>query len=192
MQCTKRHFNLNSCCNQCIWRNASLELTLTIGKTSYSVGEPVNLTLTITNISNQTINYTHTGLDFDFQIYNGTNNVVYQWSNFKAIAQFIAITPLPAGESTAVNFTWQQICNFNAQDEGYPVSPGTYNIVGETGPTYRIQTTPIQIPIGIAPTVTSTPPPTPTPTFTLLAPTLDVSCQVRLLTQTLKWKSPEA
>jgi len=50
-------------------RNGSLELTLTLDKTSYSLGEPVNLTLTITNISNQTINYTHTGLDFDFSSY---------------------------------------------------------------------------------------------------------------------------
>ena len=157
--------------------NGSLELSLTIDKTSYSLGEPVNLTLFITNISNQTINYTHTGLDFDFQVINGTNNVVYQWSNFRAIAQFLAIIPLSAGESTSANFTWQQICNFNTQVEGYPVSPGTYNIVGETGPTYRIQTAPIQITIGIAPTVISTPTPTPTPTSTPPAPNLDVSCQ---------------
>lgn len=147
--------------------NGSLELTLTIDKATYSLGEPVNLTLSITNISNQTINYTHTGLDFDFQVLNGTNNVVYQWSNFRAIAQFIAITPLPAGESTSANFTWEQICNFNAQVEGDPVSPGTYNIVGETGPTYKIQTAPIQITIGNVPTSTPTPAPTSNPTPTV-------------------------
>jgi hypothetical protein len=125
----------------------NLELTMTLDKTSYSLGEPVNLTLTITNISNQTINFEHTGLDFDFQVYNGTNNVVYQWSNFRAIAQFIAIVPLSAGESFSANFTWLQTCNFNAQVEGDPVSPGTYYIVGQTGPTYGIQTTPIQLTI---------------------------------------------
>jgi hypothetical protein len=125
----------------------NLELTMTLNKTTYSLGEPVNLTLTITNISNQTINFTHTGLDFDFQVYNDTNNQVYQWSNFKAIAQFIAIVPLHAGESMSANFTWLQTCNFNAQVEGDPVSPGTYNIIGQTGPTYGIQTTPIQITI---------------------------------------------
>ena len=125
----------------------NLELTMTLNKTSYSLGEPVNLTLTITNISNQTINFEHTGLDFDFQVYNGTNNVVYQWSNFRAIAQFITIMPLSAGESFSANFTWLQTCNFNAQVEGDPVSPGTYYIVGQTGPTYGIQTTPIQLTI---------------------------------------------
>jgi hypothetical protein len=127
--------------------NGNLELTMTLDKTSYSLGEPVNLTLTITNISNQTINFKHTGLDFDFQVYNGTNNVVYQWSNFRAIPQFIAIEPLSPGENISANFTWVQTCNFNAQVQGDPVSPGTYYIVGQTGPTYGIQTTPMQITI---------------------------------------------
>lgn len=142
--------------------NGSLELTLTIDKTSYSLGEPVNLTLTITNISNKTINYTHTGLDFDFQVTNGTNNQVYQWSNFRAIAQFIAIIPLAPGESSSANFTWQQISNFNPQTEGDPLSPGTYNMIGETGPTYKIQTTPIQITILGAPVSNPTPSSIPT------------------------------
>jgi hypothetical protein len=125
----------------------NLELTMTLDKTLYSLGEPVNLTLTITNISDQTINFTDTGLNFDFQVYNDTNNVVYQWSNFIAIPQFVAIVPLPAGQSISANFTWLQTCNFNLQVNGDPVSPGTYNIIGQTGPTYEIQTTPIQLTI---------------------------------------------
>jgi hypothetical protein len=127
--------------------NGVLELTVTLEKTTYSLGEPVNLTLTITDISNQTINYEHTGLDFDFQVYNGTNNVVYQYSNFIAIPQFIAIVPLQPGASRSENFTWSQTCNFNAQVQGDSVSPGTYYMVGQTGPTYGIQTTPIQLTI---------------------------------------------
>ena len=149
--------------------NGNLELTMTINKTSYSLGEPLNLTLTITNISNQTINYTHTGLDFDFQVNNGTNNIVYKWSNFRAIAQFITIEPLPAGESISANFTWQQTCNFNTQVEGDQVSQGTYNVIGETGPTYNIQTIPIPITILGVPTATPTPSPTPSvPEFSWL------------------------
>ncbi len=125
----------------------NLQLTMVLGKTVYSLGEPVDLILTITNISNQTINFMHSGLDFDFQVYNCTNNVVYQWSNFRGIAQFIAIVPLHAGESRSANFTWLQTCNFNASVEGDPVSPGTYNIIGQTGPVYGLQTTPIQLTI---------------------------------------------
>ncbi len=86
-------------------------------------------------------------MDFDFQVYNGTNNLVYKWSNFIAIAQFITIVPLSPGENISANFTWLQTCNFNAQVQGDPVSSGTYYIVGQTGPTYGIQTTPIQLTI---------------------------------------------
>ena len=127
--------------------NSTLELTMTLDKTSYFLGEPVNLTLTLTNVSNQTINYEHTGLDFDFQVYNGTNNPVYQWSNFQAIPQFIALEPLYAGASISANFTWLQTCNYNAQVQGDLILPGTYYIVGQTGPIYGIQTTPIQLTI---------------------------------------------
>jgi len=51
------------------------------------------------------------------------------------------------------------------------VSPGTYNIIGETGPTYAIKTTPIQLTIGVTPTPTPTPIPTLTPSTTLPATT---------------------
>ena len=71
-----------------------LELAMTIEKTYYVLGEPINITLTITNISNQTINFTHTGQDFDFLVYNDTNNLVYQWSKGRAFPLFITIIPL--------------------------------------------------------------------------------------------------
>jgi hypothetical protein len=73
------------------WGNGELQVTLELEKTVYNLGEQVNLTVTITSISNQTVNFTHTGLDFNFQVYNDTNNLVYDWSNSKAIAQFVII-----------------------------------------------------------------------------------------------------
>jgi len=146
--------------------NGTLELTMTLDKTSLSLGESVNLTLTLTNISKQTVSFTHTGLDFDFKVYNGTNNLVYQYSNFLIIPDFTYIVPLPPGEGFSANFTWMQTCNFNEQVTGNPVSPGTYNIVGETGSTYGIQTTPIQLTIVGAPTATPTPTLTLTPSAT--------------------------
>ena len=112
--------------------NGILELTMSIDRDSYSLGRTCSPDLTITNISNETIDYEHTGLDFDFQVYNDTNNLVYRWSNFIAIPQFIAIVPLPAGESKSANFTWLQTCNSNLSVQGDLASPGTYNIIGET------------------------------------------------------------
>lgn len=127
--------------------NGQLQLSLTIGKTIYALGEPVNFTLSIMNISNQTISFTHTGLDFDFQITNDTSNLVYQYSNFRAIAQFISTQPLAPGESTSQNFSWSQDCNFNLSVEGDPVVAGSYFLVGLSGQTYGLQTAPVLITI---------------------------------------------
>ena len=59
-----------------------LELTMTLQKTEYSLGEPINITLTITNIGNQTITYAYCESlhRFDFRVYNDTNNGIYHWS----------------------------------------------------------------------------------------------------------------
>ena len=123
-----------------------LELTMTIEKTTYVLGEPINITLTITNISNQTINFTHSGQDFDFLVYNDTNNLVYQWSKGKAFPMIVFIMPLNPQGNTTGTYIWQQTSN-NQSNQDTPVSPGTYTIVGETGTTYALQTKPIQITI---------------------------------------------
>jgi hypothetical protein len=127
--------------------NGELQLTLVLEKTVYSLGEPVNLTVTITNISKQTLNFTHTGLDFNFKVYNDSNSLVYQWSNFRVIPLFVTIEPFPAGESMSQSFTWLQTCNFNTSVVGDQVEAGTYYIVGQTGSAYGLQTTPIEIAI---------------------------------------------
>jgi hypothetical protein len=123
-----------------------LELTMAIEKPYYVIGEPINITLSITNISSQTINFTHTGHDFDFLVYNGTNNIIYQWSKGRAFPLFVMIVPLNPQENNTGTYVWQQTSNSQSNQE-IPVSPGTYNIVGETGPTYGLQTTPIQVTI---------------------------------------------
>lgn len=123
-----------------------LELTMTIEKTQYVLDEPINITLTITNISNQTINFNHTGQEFDFLVYNNTNNVIYQWSKDRAFPMFISILPLKPKENLTETYVWQQTSN-NQPKQDTPVSPGTYNLVGETGPTYALKTTPTQVTI---------------------------------------------
>ncbi|HUK84229.1 MAG TPA: BsuPI-related putative proteinase inhibitor [Candidatus Acidoferrum sp.] len=148
--------------------SGALKLTMTTDKTTYSLGEPVNLTLTITNISTQTISFTHSGYDFDFQVTNDTNSQVYRWSNFKAFPDIVTISQLQSGENISANFTWLQTCNFDVSVQDDPVSPGTYNIIGLSSQTYGIQTTPIQITIVGASTSapTSTTNPTPSPSST--------------------------
>jgi hypothetical protein len=134
-----------------------LQLTMALQKTKYSLGESISVTLTITNISNQTIRF---GLgpynDFDFRVYNGTNSILYQWSDRwigVAVYAHVLLETLNAGESLSENLAWQQTCYNSGLSEGVPVSSGTYYIVGRIGgPIYypansTIETTPIQIAI---------------------------------------------
>jgi hypothetical protein len=125
-----------------------LKLTMALQKTNYSLGESISITLTITNVSNQTRNF---GLgpdvnDFDFHVYNDTNSNIYWYSSRwvgSAIPLYIVFETLNAGESLNCALVWQQT-----------VSPGTYYIVGRVGPPFfygensTMETTPVQITIG--------------------------------------------
>jgi len=133
-----------------------LKLTMALQKITYSLGEPISITLTITNISNQTKTiYLGAYNDFDFRVYNGTNSTMYQWSNSwlgGAVPQIVRFQPLNAGESLSANFAWHQTCYNYGLSEGVPVSPGAYYIVGQIGSVLSaknstIETTPIQITI---------------------------------------------
>ncbi len=131
-----------------------LQLTMALQKTKYSLGESISITLTITNISNQTIRF---GLgpdvnDFDFHVYNDTNNDIYCYSDRwigAAIPQYVVLETLNSGESLDWTFVWQQTIVFPET-----VSPGTYYVVGRIGPPFfyeensTMETTPIQITIG--------------------------------------------
>jgi hypothetical protein len=133
-----------------------LQLTMTLEKTEYSPGEPVNMSFTLTNINNQTTTIEFSAYnDFDFRVYNGTNSTLYQWSNRwigVAVPQVIWVDALKAGESLSENLVWNQTCYNTGLSEGVPVSPGEYNIVGQigsviSGKNSTIQTTPIQVTI---------------------------------------------
>jgi len=138
-------------------QTVGLQLTMTLQKTNYSLGEPVNMTFTITNISNQTILLSqYAAYQFGFIVYNDTNNNLYQTSlNFPLYPNNpggLDIIPfsLNAEESFTETLVWGQTCNNTIYSEGVPVSPGTYYIVGQTGYIFNmngltIETTPIQI-----------------------------------------------
>ena len=128
--------------------NGNLQLTISLEKTVYSVWEPVNITLAIVNISNQTVDFTYTGMNFDFLVQNDTKNLIYQWSIGRAFAMFIMIKPLQPGENVTATYTWPQTCNSNPSTLGAFVSSGTYYIIGKSNSIYGLQTNPVQIVIG--------------------------------------------
>jgi hypothetical protein len=135
-----------------------LQLTMTLEKTDYSLGEPISIALSITNISNQTKEF---GMgpsvnDFDFHVYNDTNSDIYWYSSRwvgAAIPQYVVLETLNAGESLNCTLVWQQTFSHRLGSEATPVSPGTYYIVGRIGPPFfygknsTLETTPVQITI---------------------------------------------
>jgi uncharacterized coiled-coil protein SlyX len=138
-----------------------LQLTMILEEKEYNLGEPINITFILTNISNQTKEF---GLgpdvnDFDFHVYNDTNNDINDsyWYSSRWIGGFILMyvieETLNPGESLNCSLVWQQTFGNTASSEGVPVSPGTYYIVGRIGRPFFIEknswmeTTPIQITI---------------------------------------------
>jgi hypothetical protein len=131
-----------------------LKLTASLEKSVYRTGEPVNITLAITNISNEEISYVlgRGGDRFEFRVYNSTIDDVYQWSRDKMFpgGEHIILEPgesLAAGQIGGVlhlhtpYYLWNQVCNNGkylsrsswSTPEGFLVSPGTYYLVGQTG-----------------------------------------------------------
>jgi hypothetical protein len=125
-----------------------LQLTMTLEKTTYTLGKPINITLTITNISNHTIDYQYSRGCYDFWVYNDTDNYLYKWSDFRAFPDTLIMWHLNPKEGFTTVLVWRQTCNETwFSQEGTPVSPGTYYIVGQAGHMFPLQTTPIQIAI---------------------------------------------
>ena len=133
---------------------AGLELTTTVEKTNYSLGEPVNITLAITNISNQTttVSFGDSNVYFDFQVFDNMNStfynnmdnvsymrsilmsnvIVYWYLETRTQIPIVASVSLNAGENLTETFVWgQTYCTPRTfPDENIAVSAGTYYVVG--------------------------------------------------------------
>jgi hypothetical protein len=126
--------------------NDRFQLTVTLEKTKYSLGGPINITLTVINVSNQTIDYVYSRPSFDYWVYNDTGNI-YRWSSSTFFPGILTILHFKPGEGFTRVLVWRQIISETASLQDVYVSPGTYYIVGQEDRVSPIQTTPIQITI---------------------------------------------
>jgi hypothetical protein len=127
-----------------------LELNLVENKTDYDLGEPINITLTITNMTNETASFLLAPSWWDLFVYNDTNNLLYRWSSGKIFPMYVMFVTLEPGMNISEAMTWPQTCNAVVDNFGTPispVSPGTYYLVGFYSYYYDLRTVPVQIKI---------------------------------------------
>ncbi len=102
-----------------------LELTLITDKTTYALGEEIQMTFTVENTSGKTINIGY-GSSQTYDYYATHNgNIVWQWSYRYGFYHVVWNYDLAPGESLIYNDIWDM------KDNGSPaelVSPGKYKI----------------------------------------------------------------
>lgn len=94
----------------------------------YFRGQPVQLQLIKTNVSNRPITLTYnTAQRFDFFVRRGVSGpVVWQWSADRSFAQVVERVTLRPGQSQVFTATWDQRNN-----RGNRVQPGVYTVQAE-------------------------------------------------------------
>jgi len=90
------------------------ELVLKLDKTTYSLGEPVNITLSLTNISDESVKISLlAGGDpksqFDFLIYDQMNDVVYRYSAHRGYYAGGPLASLAPGQSLTASHQWNRM-----------------------------------------------------------------------------------
>jgi hypothetical protein len=129
-----------------------LSITLEANKTKYAKGEEVPLILAVTNVSNQTLNFTDVNgnTNFDFEVYNSKNTLIYQWQ-FGAYPLNNFTATLAPNENYNRTLVWSQDSILPSISNQVP--SGSYHIIGDIGQNihnsapWRLQTAPLNITI---------------------------------------------
>ncbi|MDR5684060.1 MAG: BsuPI-related putative proteinase inhibitor [Armatimonadota bacterium] len=103
-----------------------LTVELAANKEAYAVGEPVELTLTLSNRGTGPLVFQfNDGQRYDFVATGEDGTVVWVWSRDKAFIQVLGTLTITPGESRVYRDRWDQ-----KDDRGVQVRPGRYVIEG--------------------------------------------------------------
>jgi len=113
-------------------QSESIKLSVSLSKNTFKLGEKINLNVTITNISNETILLAYSSPPkVDFTVYDNLSNAIFTFS--KSIESIEMQVGLFLGPSESYNkmLEWDQL----KEEEGefLPVNSGIYYIAGRTG-----------------------------------------------------------
>ena len=116
-----------------------IKLTMRLGNTTYKLGELVKITLTITNIGNETVLLGFcTPCKTNFVVSNKLSQTIYNYYSSCGWLTFPSEITLDSGESFGQTLKWKQL-----EKDKFPpfasrqVQPGTYYIKGQMGPHLR-------------------------------------------------------
>lgn len=106
-------------------RPAGLRLVLSADRTVYARGEPVELTLAVTNPGPTPITLTAPSSQrYDFTVLKD-GAAIWRWSAGRMFLTVLTDLTIPPGETRAFTETWDQ-----RDQSGQPVGPGEYVVVG--------------------------------------------------------------
>jgi hypothetical protein len=101
-----------------------LTVKLSTDKTIYRAGEPVKITLTVTNKGRAAANLLFgSGQSYDINITGMNNKVVWHWSRNKVFTMAVRHVRLLPKQGQKYQSVWQQL-----DDSGQAVKPGKYFI----------------------------------------------------------------
>jgi hypothetical protein len=108
-------------------QNKSNAIELTTEKSRYYQGEPIRMTVRMTNNSKTAINsYYRSSQKYDFIIKDKNGKIIWQWSYGKMFLMALSQFMLEPGENISYSFMWDQ------KDNSKKVVPaGAYTILGE-------------------------------------------------------------
>lgn len=101
---------------------SDLRVEMAVAKSAFRPGEPVEITMRVTNTTSEALVLTAGGQQYDVVV-RRRGALVWQWSHDKAFAQVIRSLPLASQETLTYKATWDQ-----RDLQGRPVEPGTYEI----------------------------------------------------------------
>lgn len=102
----------------------TVRVELSIDKAIYTVGEPIAVTLTLTNVGNEPATFQfNTGQIYDFVVAR-SGVIVWRWSQGKAFTQALTVLTLRPGEARRFQEQWNQ-----RDAQGRQVQSGSYELV---------------------------------------------------------------
>lgn len=109
-----------------------IKLVMELDKNTYSLGENVNINVTITNISNETVLLFYASPPkVDYAIYDNLSRMIATYSSIYGFIKCLADIVLAPSATYSQTIIWEQQRDQN--HELQPVDSGTYYITGGTG-----------------------------------------------------------